>query len=52
MNGSIKEEFKETKEDVEDYVNARIDLIKLNVAENLSKVVSGFIIKMIIFFIM
>jgi hypothetical protein len=52
MNESIKEEFKETKEEVQEYINARIDLVKLNAAESLSKVLSGFIVKMTIFFIL
>ncbi len=50
MDNSLKEEINNGKDDVQDYLNARLDLLRLNMAENLSKVLSGFIIKSVILF--
>ncbi len=51
MKDTISDEFKEVKDDVEDYVNARLDLIKIHAAENLSKFFSGLMINMVVFYI-
>lgn len=52
MDNSLKEEINNGKDDVQDYLNARLDLMRLNMAENFSKVLSGFVIKSIILFIL
>lgn len=48
MKENVANDIKEAKDDVENYVNAKIDMIKLHVAENLSRIVSGMIIKMVL----
>ena len=52
MDNSLKEELNNGKDDVQDYLNARLDLLRLNMAENFSKVLSGFIIKSVILFVL
>jgi len=52
MDNSLKEELSNGKDDVQDYLNARLDLLRLNMAENFSKVLSGFIIKSVILFVL
>ncbi len=52
MDNSLKEELNKGKNDFHEYMNARFDLMRLNMAENFSKVLSGFVIKSIILFIL
>jgi len=47
----ISEEFSSVKKEIESYIQNRIDLTKLHLAEDLSRFVSGFIIKTILFYI-
>jgi len=51
MDDSLKEEISTGKNDLNDYFNARFDLLRLNMAENFAKVISGFIIKSVLFFV-
>lgn len=48
---SISEEFSSIKSEIETYVKNKIDLTKLHLAEDLSRFVSGFIIKVVLFYI-
>ena len=50
-NESISEEFTSIKKEVESYVQNKIDLTKLHLAEDLSRFVSGFAIKIVLFYI-
>ena len=50
MNDSLKEDLHNSKKDFQAYFNARFDMMRLNMAENFSKVLSNFIIKASIFF--
>jgi len=52
MKERISDEFKEVKEEFEDYINRRVDLVKLDVAENLSRFLSGMIIKTVLSFLL
>ena len=52
MDNSLKEELNNGKDDVQDYLNARLDLLRLNMAENFSKVLAGFVIKSVILFVL
>lgn len=47
----ITEEFSSIKKEIESYIQNRIDLTKLHLAEDLSRFVSGFIVKTILFYI-
>jgi len=51
MKEHISDEINEAKEEIEDYVNAKIDLAKLHAAENLSRFFSGMLIKMGLFYL-
>ena len=51
MKESISDEIKEAKDDFEEYVKAQIDLVKLHSAESISKLLSGMIIKMVLFYL-
>ncbi len=51
MKEIFTKEINETKSEVEDYINAKIDLIKLHTAENLSRFVSGMITKLVLLLI-
>nr|WP_319398411.1 phage holin family protein [uncultured Carboxylicivirga sp.] len=51
MKEQLSEEIKEAKNDFEEYVKAQIDLVKLHSAENISRVVSGLLIKMVLFYL-
>lgn len=46
MKEKLSEEINEVKDEFEEYVNARLDLVKLHTAENLSRFFSGLIISM------
>ncbi len=50
MNNSLKEDLNNSKEDFQDYFNAKFDMMRLNMAENFSRVLSGFIIKASVLF--
>lgn len=52
MKERITEEFKEVKEEFEEYISTRVDLIKLQSAENLSRFLSGMIVKMVLFYLL
>ncbi|TRX70794.1 phage holin family protein [Carboxylicivirga sp. M1479] len=45
MKEKLSEEVNEVKDDLEDYINARLDMTKLHAAENLSRFVSGMVVK-------
>jgi len=49
MKEKISEDFKEVKEEFEEYISTRVDLIKLQSAENLSRFLSGMIVKIVLF---
>lgn len=51
MKESITKELNDIKAEVEDYVNARIDLAKLNAAENLSRFFISLLTKVVMLFI-
>lgn len=51
MKDQLTDQVKEVKNDVEEYVNANLELIKLQSAENLSRFFSGAIIKSVLFFL-
>ncbi len=51
MKEQLSEEINEVKDDFEEYVNARLDLVKLHTAENLSRFFSGMLIKMGMFYL-
>lgn len=51
MNEQLNNELKEAKEELEEYIQARVDLVKLHTAENLSKFFSGMLIKMGLFYL-
>lgn len=51
MKESISEELTETKAEIEEYINARVDLVRLHTAENLSRFFSGLIVKLVVFFL-
>lgn len=51
MKEQVSDEINDVKDDVEEYINARIDLVKLHTAENLSRFFSGMIIKMVLFYL-
>ncbi|TLX74373.1 phage holin family protein [Labilibacter sediminis] len=50
-NESISEEFTSVKKEVESYIQNKIDLTKLHLAEDLSRFVSGFAVKIVLFYI-
>ncbi len=52
MDNSLKKELNNGKDDLHKYLNARFDLLRLNMAENFSKVLSGFVIKAVILFVL
>lgn len=52
MDNSLKEELNNGKADFHEYMNRRFDLLRLNMAENFSKVLSGFVIKSVILFVL
>lgn len=47
----ISGEFADIKQEVESYVQNRIDLTKLHVAEDLSKLTSGLAVRLLLFYI-
>ncbi|TAJ07910.1 phage holin family protein [Marinilabiliaceae bacterium JC017] len=51
MKENITEELNDAKKEVQEYINARVDLTKLHMAENLSRFFSGLIIKMVVFYL-
>ncbi len=46
MQDDFKENLSEMKEEFKEYVENRIDLVKLHVVEKLSKITAGFAVKM------
>jgi len=50
MNDSLKKDINASKEDFQNYLDARFDMIRLNMAENFSKLIAGFTIKLTILF--
>ncbi|MCU4158114.1 phage holin family protein [Carboxylicivirga sp. A043] len=52
MKDKLTEEMNEVKDDFEEYVNARLDLAKLHAAENLSRFMSGMILKIGLFYLL
>ena len=52
MKENLTDEIGEVKDDLEEYVNAKLDLAKLHAAENISRFFSGMIIKMGIFYLL
>ncbi len=48
MDKSLKEDISTSKEDFQNYLDARFDMMRLNLAENFSKMISGFIIKTVV----
>jgi len=51
MKESISEELYETRAEIEEYINARVDLVRLHSAENLSRFFSGLIVKLVVSFL-
>jgi hypothetical protein len=51
MNERISDEINEVKDDFEEYANAKLDMVKLHAAENLSRFFSGMIVKMVMFYL-
>lgn len=51
MKENLSEEINEVKDEFEEYVNARLDLVKLHTAENLSRFFSGLIVNMGLFYL-
>jgi len=51
MKEQLSDEIKEAKDDFEEYVKAQIDLIKLHSAESISRLLSGLLIKMVLFYL-
>jgi len=52
MNNSLKEDLGKSREDFQEYLDARLDMLRLNLAHNFSKVLSGFIIKAVVIFVL
>ncbi len=52
MDKSLKEDISTSKEDFQNYLDARFDMMRLNLAENFSKMISGFIIKTVVLVIL
>jgi len=50
MSNSLKEDLNNSKEDFQDYLNARFDMMRLSMAQNFSKILSSFVIKATILF--
>ncbi len=48
MDKSLKEDINTSKDDFQNYLEARLDMMRLNLAENFSKMISGFIIKTVV----
>jgi len=48
MDKSLKEDISTSKEDFQNYLDAKFDMMRLNLAENFSKMISGFIIKTVV----
>ena len=48
---SISDEISEVKKEIESYVQNRIDLTKLHVAEDLSRLTSGLAVRLVLFYI-
>lgn len=52
MDNTLKKEFDQGKVDLTEYVNARFDLFRLNLAENFSKAVSALLIISVMMFVL
>jgi hypothetical protein len=52
MNNSLKEDLSKGRDNFQEYLDARLDLLRLNMAHNFSKVLSGFIIKAVVMFVL
>lgn len=52
MKESLSEELNETREEIEEYINTRVDLIRLHTAENLSRFASGMVVKTVVFILL
>ncbi|MGQ1783841.1 MULTISPECIES: phage holin family protein [unclassified Saccharicrinis] len=48
---SLSEEVTEVKKEIESYVQNRIDLTKLHVAEDLSRLTSGLAVRLVLYYI-
>jgi len=51
-NNTLKKEIDQGKVDLSEYVNARFDLFRLNLAENFSKAVSALLIISVMMFVL
>lgn len=49
---NIKENLVEVKEEFEEYINKRVDLVKLHLVGDLSKATSSFGIKLVVFYLL
>ncbi len=52
MRERINNEMRGTKGDIEEYINARIDMVKLHTAEGVSKFISTILVRMVVLYVM